>query len=214
MPLILHAGSGSPYVWRVWLALEHKGVPYDVTWHSFSGGDLRTPGFRALNPRGRVPVLQDGDFALTESLAILQYLDAVHPERPLFPQEPRARARCTRLILEADHYLGPANRVMLQLVLYRKPDDVEDEELTRAVDALVAEYAHFENALTGPYFGGDAPDAADFALYPFLAFVERFELRKPDLGLPDRLGEPLQNWMARMRALPLVEKTRPPHWKA
>jgi glutathione S-transferase len=101
----------------------------------------------------------------------------------------------------------------LQLVLYRKPDDVEDEELTRAADTLVAEYTHFEHALRGPFFGGDAPDAADFALYPFLAFVDRFEMRKPDLGMSDRIGEPLQTWMARMRALPLVERTRPPHWR-
>src|SRR5215213_11956946 len=64
MTTTLHYASGSPYAWRVWLSLEHKGVPYELKTLSFDAGDLKTPAFLALNPRHRVPVLVDDGFAL------------------------------------------------------------------------------------------------------------------------------------------------------
>ena len=75
MALTLHYASGSPYAWRVWLAVEHKGIPYELKLLSFDKGDLATPTFRALNPRGRVPALEDDGFALYESAAIVEYLE-------------------------------------------------------------------------------------------------------------------------------------------
>src|SRR3954462_4236936 len=56
MALVFHGASGSPYAWRVWLALEHKRIPYELRTLSFDKGDLKAAEFRALNPRGRVPV--------------------------------------------------------------------------------------------------------------------------------------------------------------
>ncbi len=56
--------SGSPYAWRVWLAAEHKGIAYELKTLSFDAGDLKRPGFLALNPRHRVPVIVDNDFTL------------------------------------------------------------------------------------------------------------------------------------------------------
>ena len=67
--------SGSPYAWRVWLALELKGIPYHRKTLSFDAGDLKTPEFGALNPRRRVPVLVDDDFALVESAVIVEYIE-------------------------------------------------------------------------------------------------------------------------------------------
>jgi len=57
MPLVLYYGSGSPYAWRVQLALEHKAVPYELKVLSFSAGDTRKPDFVALNPRHRVATI-------------------------------------------------------------------------------------------------------------------------------------------------------------
>ena len=71
MALTFYYGAGSQYAWRVWLALEHKGVPYERKVLSFSDGDLRKPEFLALNPRGRVPVIVDGGASLYESAAIV-----------------------------------------------------------------------------------------------------------------------------------------------
>ncbi len=59
-------GSGSPYAWQVWLALEHRGIPYHRKTLSFDAGDLKAAEFGALNLRRRVPVLVDDDFVLTE----------------------------------------------------------------------------------------------------------------------------------------------------
>jgi hypothetical protein len=55
-PLTFYYGSGSPYAWRVWLALEIKGFAYEMKTLSFDAGEHKQPGFLALNPRGRVPV--------------------------------------------------------------------------------------------------------------------------------------------------------------
>ena len=76
--------SGSPYAWRVMLALEVKQVPYVSRLLDSSKGDLKTGEFLRLNPRGQVPVLTHGDYVLTESLAILAYLDREFPTPPLF----------------------------------------------------------------------------------------------------------------------------------
>ena len=68
MAVDFYYASGSPYAWRVWLALEHKGAAYKRTTLSFDAGDLKTPKFQALNPRRKVPVLVDDDFVLYNPL--------------------------------------------------------------------------------------------------------------------------------------------------
>ncbi len=75
MALTLYYLSGSPYAWRVWLALEHKGFPYQLRTMSYDAGDFQKPEFAALDPRRRVPVIDDGGFVLYESAAIVEYLD-------------------------------------------------------------------------------------------------------------------------------------------
>ena len=75
MAVVLYYGSGSPYAWRAWLALEQKGASHEVRTMSFAAGDLRTAEFLALNPRRRVPVLVDNGFVVYESAAIVEYID-------------------------------------------------------------------------------------------------------------------------------------------
>src|SRR5689334_11937043 len=110
MNLVLYYGSGSPYAWRVQLALEHKALEYDRKVLSFSAGDTRKPEFLALNPRHRVPVIVDDGFVLYESNAIVEYLDEAYPGRgaPLFPGDVRQRALVRRLIEETDNYVDKA----------------------------------------------------------------------------------------------------------
>ncbi len=95
MALTFYYASGSPFAWRVWLALEHKQLAYEHKMMSFSAGDLKKPEFLAINPRHKVPAIVDDGFALYESQAILEYLEERHPARPsLFPGRPApARAR-------------------------------------------------------------------------------------------------------------------------
>ena len=93
MAIVLYYGSGSPFAWRVQLALEHKGLAYERKVLSFAAGDTRKPEFIALNPRHRVPVIVDGDFVLFESLAITFYLAKKHSNGTLYPGTLEAEAR-------------------------------------------------------------------------------------------------------------------------
>src|SRR5215468_460437 len=79
---------------RVRIALNLKAVPFEETVVDLLQGQQFAPGYRGVNPQSVVPALFDGDAPpLFQSLAILEYLDETHPEPPLLPREPRARAR-------------------------------------------------------------------------------------------------------------------------
>jgi len=93
MSLTLYYGSGSPFAWRVQLALEHKALAYERKLLSFSAGDTRKPEFIALNPRHTVPTLVDGDFVLYESNAITAYLDLASPGKSGAPRPGYASSR-------------------------------------------------------------------------------------------------------------------------
>jgi glutathione S-transferase len=64
MSITFFYGSGSPFAWKVWLALEHKELPYEKKMLSFQAGDMNKPEYLALNPRAKVPALVDGDLKL------------------------------------------------------------------------------------------------------------------------------------------------------
>ena len=88
MAIEVYWGSGSPYAWRVLLALEHKGLPYTAHLLQFSKQEHKSPHLLQMNPRGRVPVLKDGEYVCFESLAILYYLDRKYPDPPIFGTTP------------------------------------------------------------------------------------------------------------------------------
>jgi len=100
--------SGSPFVWRVLLALEIKRAAYTTRLLERSKNEHKTPDYLALNPRGKVPTLKDGDFILSESLAILAYLDRKIPEPPLFGRTPAETGRIWQAISEWTSYVEPA----------------------------------------------------------------------------------------------------------
>jgi glutathione S-transferase len=214
VPITFYYGSGSPFAWRVWLALEAKAVPYELKALSFSAGDLRTPEFAALNPRRKVPVIVDEDFALYESAAILEYLDERFPDAPrLFPGDLRQRAVARRLVLEADLYFAGATDPLLDQLLFRKPEQWDLEAIAKGREGFVKEAARWETLIAGDWVAGPGPGAADFTLYPHAALLLRMDRRKPDLDLPAIPGPVFRAWMARVEALPFFAGTVPPHWR-
>jgi glutathione S-transferase len=215
MSLTLYYGSGSPFAWRVQLALEHKALPYERKVLSFSAGDTRKPEFLALNPRHRVPVLVDGDFKLYESNAIVEYLDEAYPATgaPLFPGDTQSRALARRLICEVDNYFDKAVDPVTEQAFYKKPEERDAKKLEEGRDGVIAEYALFTKAMQGDYLVGSL-SAADFAFYPLVAFMKRCEVKMPELGSDNWLTPELRLWKKRIEALPYFEKTIPPHWKA
>lgn len=213
MALTLYYLSGSPYAWRVWLSLEHKGIEYDLKPISFDGGDFDKPEFVALNPRRRVPVIVDGDFVLYESAAIVEYISDKWPGEPrLLSADLHQRAIQRRMIREVDQYVGDAVERLVRAILFTPIEKWSEEKIGVARAALKKELAIWETTMIGDYLAGDL-SAVDFTLYPYLALVERMGQRKPGLAGPDLMGVKLTTWAQRMRALPLMQKTWPPHWK-
>ena len=214
MALTLYYGSGSPYAWRVQLALEHKALPYELKVLSFSAGDTRKPEFLALNPRHQVPVLVDGDFSLYESNAIVEYIDEAYPGRgsPLFPGDAKSRAIIRRMIMEVDGYYGAASDKLLDQALFKKPEERDAKVIAESRKAVVTELEMFRKEMRGEYLAG-VLSAADFALYPLVALLRRAELKVPDLDADGMLPPSMAAWKARIEALPFFDKTIPPHWK-
>jgi len=216
-PITFYNGSGSPYGWRVWLTLEHKGLPYTHRILSFSGGETRTPEYRALSPRGKVPCLVHGDFRLWESNAIVEYLEDRFPTPSVWPAGgPEARAVARRLVSENDAYLYPVLRRVIAETLYKPAGEADATELENARAALRDELARLADTLTaseGPFAAG-ALSGADFALLPSLAFIDRIQARAPAYDVAADVPAPVRAYMDRLLALPIVQKTWPPHWRA
>jgi glutathione S-transferase len=217
MPIVFYYGSGSPFAWRVWLALEHKKLPYELRVMSFDKGDLKQPAFQALTPRGKVPLIQDGDYVLYESTAIMEYLQDAYPSSgaALFPGDPKPRGIARRLIREADEYLMASLEELLEQVLFVPQDKRNDAAIAAAKDKFFAELPHWRGAVAaaGKDFLVGSAGAADFTVYPFFALALRTQKRHPSLGVDAAFGPQLTAWMRRVEALPYFEKTIPPHWR-
>ena len=138
--ITFYYGSGSAPAWRVWLALEHKQLPYEFKLMSFSAGDLKTPAYRALNPRGQVPLIVDDGFALWESNAIVEYLDEQYPATPrLFPGSTRERSAVRRWVSEIDDNFGAALAKLTGWVLWTPKEQWKEERIAEARQAVLDE---------------------------------------------------------------------------
>jgi glutathione S-transferase len=212
MALTLYYLSGSPYAWRVWLALEHKRISYELMTLSFDAGDFDKPEFLALNPRRRVPVIVDEGFVLYESAAIVEYLEDKRPEEPpLFSTDLRHRALQRRMVREVDQYFAAALERLVEAVLFTPQERWSQERIGVACSDIKKELAMLETLITGEYLAGTL-SAVDFTLYPEVAMVKRIASRNPGLLAADLFGPRMRTWMGRMEALPCIQKTWPPHW--
>lgn len=213
--ITFYYGSGSAPAWRVWLALEYKGLPYEFKLMSFSDGDLKTPAYRALNPRGKVPLIVDGDFTLSESNAIVEYLEEQYPATPrLLPGSTRQRSQVRRWVSDIDDNFGGALAKLTGWVLWTPHEKWKEERIAEARQAVLDELTWIAGHMGGDYLAGNAITAADFALYPQVATLARCDLRKPDLAMVTSRPPKIAAWAARIEALPYFAKTIPPHWKA
>jgi glutathione S-transferase len=217
MTLEIYWGSGSPFAWRVLLAAELKRIPYESKLLEFSKGDLRSPGFLAMNPRGKVPVIRDGDLVLAESMAIVAYLDRKVPEPPLLGRTPEETGRIWAAVYDFESYLREPLTTVNRWVFSDKPRTPEvDEARTKAIDEINRFEARLANRT---WLVGDSPSAADIVWFPPMRIIVRggvrAEARVKELGLFP-LAEVYPNigaWIARVEALPGYDRTFPPHWR-
>jgi glutathione S-transferase len=219
MALELYWGSGSPFAWRVMLTLEVKNLVYQSTLLEFSRGDHKAPAFLAFNPRGKVPVLKDGDFILNESLAIMAYLDKKHPEPPLFGNSPQETGLIWRAIMETDNYLLSAGDKLVRPIFFGQGLD-EAEKIQQAAQTIRQELKRVDADLAdASWLIGKQISAADIALFPLVQMIVRAagkDAAKPlDLQfLPLTETFPhIAAWIKRIEALPGYERTYPPHWR-
>lgn len=213
MAMTLFSLSGSPYGWRVWLALEHKGIAYEQKFLSFDTGDFRGPELGALNPRRRVPVIVEDGFALYESAAIVEYLEDTRPGEPrLFSADLRARALERRLIREADQYVAEALERLVDAILFTPKEDWSEQTIAAIEADVRKELTLWEELIAGDYLAGSL-SAADFTLFPEVALLRRIATRKPGLLAGAFDGPRLGAWLKRMDSLPIVQRTWPPHWR-
>lgn len=219
MAIEIYWGSGSPYSWRVLLGLALKKLPHESKLLQFSQGDHRTPEFMALSPRGKVPVLKDGDFVLTESVAILAYLDKLVPETPFFGATAQETGDVWRAVCEHENYFSPLGLAVVR-PLFRGKAAEQIDAMREAVEPLHGELDRAEQKLAAhEFFVGDRVSAADIVVYPSLQTLVRAaakpEAQALELGLfPLAQRYPkLAAWVERISALPGVEATYPPHWR-
>ena len=213
MTLTFYAGAGSPYAWKVWLALEHKGIPYELKMLSFDKGDTKTPEFLAINPRAKVPAIVEDGVAVSESSVIVEYLEDRYPWKPLRPKDASGRATARRIAAEADNYLSETVEELFNLTLYaKKPASVN--EISAAQEHALSEIAKLEKALIADYLVGEI-SIADFTAYPHVRLLQRVDERSPGKGIARNLLPPkVAAWVRRIEALPYYSKTIPPHWKS
>ena len=171
---------------RVRIALHLKGLPFDtVPIHLVrQGGAQRAADFLAINPDGLVPVLVDDtdDMAacLTQSLAIIEYLEETHPRPPLLPQDAAGRARVRALALNIACEIHPLNNLRVLRYLTQVlgiGDDAKNAWYRHWVETGLAA---FEAQLaaspgTGTFCHGDRPTLADVTLVPQVFNAQRFD---------------------------------------
>lgn len=209
MDLRLHNFFRSSTSTRVRAALNLKGLTYEYVPYVLRDGETRTPAYLGRNPQGLVPTLERGDGVnLTQSLAIIEWLDEVQPEPPLLPRDPDDRAWVRSLSYMIACEIHPLNnlRVLFRLCdQFGADDEAQKEWFTHWVsltfDAL--EDALAKDPRSGRCCFGDTPTMADVCLYAQVWNNRRFAI-------------PLDRWptirtiFEHLETLPAFAKAAPP----
>lgn len=202
----LYSYFRSSAAYRARIALNLKGLSYETASIHLTrgGGQQHQPVYRAINPQGRVPALAlDSGDLLIQSLAIIEYLDETHPQPPLLPADPAARAhvRAIAQVIACD--IHPLNNT--SPLFYLKNTLKHDQETINTWYAhwVTVGFEAVEALLRpGPYCYGDKVTLADVCLVPQVANARRFNVpldRFPKIVAAD----------AACLALPAFDKARP-----
>ena len=200
----LYAFPPSPNTWKVRAVASYVGVPLELEFVDLT--KPRSAAYLAINPSGRTPTLVDGNFTLTESNAIMQYIASQKPNS-LWPDDARARADIVRWqCWQLAHWGGDAcvplvfNRLVKKILNLGPPDVAA---VAKATEAFNKEAALLEAHLSKqPYLVGKEVTLADFSVAANLLYAKEAEL---PLGPYSRV----QEWLGRVSALPCWRETAP-----
>jgi maleylacetoacetate isomerase len=204
--MLLHDYFRSSAAFRVRIALNLKGLAAERHFVHLRKGEQAAPTYLKVNPQGLVPALVDDGQALTQSLAIIEYLEETHPMPPLLPRLPADRARVRALALAVACDIHPLNN--LRVLNYLKHTLKVDQP---AIDTwyrhwIMLGFTAFEAMLrgqgTGRYCQGDSPGLADICLVP-----QVFNAKRLDCPLGDYPS--LMRVFEACMAVPAFETARP-----
>ena len=211
--------SGSPYAWRAMLALEYKGIKYESLRLDPSKKEQKSAEYLAINPRGKVPALQDGDVTVYESLAIIAYVERLQPEPNLLGSDAREAAAVMQCICELDNYGFKALFEIIGPIMFAD----SDPQLSDIEDGIAAGYDELQliedRLSTSTYLASDRVTAADIVFVPMLQYLLRAAgkqtLRDDGLGfLPlDKQYPRVAQWQKRIEVMPGYDAAYPPHWR-
>jgi maleylacetoacetate isomerase len=203
MELFNYFRSSASY--RVRIALALKGLDYDYRSVHLANNEHLQEAFGAVSASRLVPLLRDGDQLVTQSLAIMEYLDETHPVPPLLPKLAADRAWVRSLALDIACEIHPLNnlRVLRYLVQSLKvPEDDKDRWYRHWVETGLQVVDNRLAARPGTYCFGDAPGLADCTLVPQIFNAQRFKCKL------DHVPHVMRVFEACMK-LDAFEKTRP-----
>mgnify|MGYP001551413455 CR=1 FL=1 len=216
--LVLYSYWRSSAVYRVRIALNLKGLSYEIRPVHLvrNGGEQHAAEYRALNPQETVPCLLDGDRVITQSLAIMEYLDEMHPEleTALLPVDARGRAQVRALAMAVTCDIHPLGnlRVMQQLEAEFGASEEQRAAWSRhwiatgfkAIEAMLV-----ESAATGRHCHGETPSMADACLVPQVYNALRWKLPMDDYPTITRIHRTCNELEAFQRAAPEAQPDAP-----
>jgi len=204
--IVLHDYWRSSAAYRVRLCLNLKRVRYRSVAVNLLDGAQGAPANRAINPQGLVPTLVVDGRALTQSLAIADWLDATFPDPPMVSSDPFVRSGqlARALVVAADIHPIDNLRVMKRLEQQFGADQAARDDWYRhwVIEGLTALERMAADTPPGPFLGGEAPDIADLCLVPQLYNARRFAVPLDDMPR-------LRTADAAMAALPAVAAAHP-----
>jgi maleylpyruvate isomerase len=205
--MLLYGYFRSSAAYRVRIALNLKGLAYDARYIHLRKNDQCSPEYTEINPQQLVPTLEDGGHHLTQSLAIIEYLEETHPQPALLPRDAVGRARVRALALAIACDIHPINNLRVLGYLTRTlgvSEEAKDtwyrhwvEEGMRALEAMLA-----REAATGRFCHGDSPTLADICLVPQVANARRFKCDLSACPTVERIAAECGKLDAFIRAAP------------
>ena len=172
----LHGYFRSSAAYRVRIALNLKGLAAEHLPHHLRKGEQSEPAYLALNPQGLVPTLEKSGAVLTQSLAIIEWLDETHPSPPLLPKDPlrRAKVRAFAQAIACDIHPVQNLKVLARLRQLGLPEEQVTEWAAWVNREGLAACETLVKGEKGPFCFGDKPTIADLCLVPQLANARRF----------------------------------------
>ena len=207
--LKLYTYFRSSAAYRVRIALALKGLSYEsVPVHLVrGGGEQLTPAYRTVNPAALVPALQDDDAVLTQSMAILEYLEEAHPSPALLPAEPLERARVRALAMTVACDMHPLGNLRVLNYLTDTLGASDEARKTWAAHWITLGVTAFEQLLkrdgaSGVFCHGDTPTIADCCLVPQVFNARRFGVDLEAFPQMKRIAEHCESLPAFIAAHP------------